>query len=457
MSALSTQSLFDGFADDSVDSTSSTTSTLAVRMRPQGVDDVFGQAHVLSKEKPLYQAIMGNNPHSMILWGPPGCGKTTIAKLLATHKVMLFLQLSAVLDNLQTVRQAIEKAKAHQPKQSILFIDEVHRFNKSQQDAFLPHIEDGTIIFVGATTENPSFEINRALLSRCQTYRLKPLDDEALQHTLSKAIEFLATENTLSICLEEKAQQLLIASCGRDARRLLNSLELSFQISHQTGDNPANVVIEASAIEQALGDKVVQFDKGGDVWYEQISALHKSVRGSSVDGALYWYCRMLAGGCDPLYIARRLLAIASEDVGNADPRALPLALAAWQTYERLGAAEGERAIAHACVYLACAPKSNAIDVAFKTAKQCVRENEDYAVPLHLRNATTQLMKQLRYGEGYRYAHHEPEAYADGESYLPEPLKDKVFYQPNERGLEIKIKEKLNYLRDLDRKSTKKRW
>lgn len=444
------QSLF----TDSALSFNQSSSNLAQRIRPKEVENVFGQAHLLSKDKPLYQAIVGETLHSMILWGPPGCGKTTIAKLLAYQKEALFLQLSAVLDNLQTVRSAIAQAKNHQPKQSILFIDEVHRFNKSQQDAFLPHMEDGTIIFVGATTENPSFEINKALLSRCQTYTLKPLDDCALQQTLIQGKEFLEEENKLIITLSKQAEQLLVNGCHRDARRLLNVLELAFQLTEKSSQE---IHIDVVQVEKALGDKLPQFDKRGDLWYDQISALHKSVRGSSPDGALYWYARMLAGGCDPLYIARRLLSIASEDIGNADPRALPLALAAWQTYERLGAAEGERAIAHACVYLACAAKSNAIDVAFKKVKQCVKEHEDYGVPHHLRNAPSKLMKDQGFGTDYRYAHNEPNAYAHGESYLPQALKDSVFYHPNERGLEIKIKEKLDKLRALDKQSAKQRW
>jgi putative ATPase len=437
--------------------TSKSHSSLAERIRPEGIEAVFGQQHLLSPGKPLYQAIQGKNPHSMILWGPPGCGKTTIAKLLSQHKNFLFIKLSAVLDNLQNVRSAIQQAKAVKPKQTILFIDEVHRFNKSQQDAFLPHIEDGTIIFVGATTENPSFEINRALLSRCQTYTLKALEDNALEQSLANGKKHLEQENKITITFEPDAEKLLISGCNRDARRLLNVLELSFQMSNQSEENATVLEINTEVVQQALGAKVANFDKGADIWYDQISALHKSVRGSSPDGALYWCCRMLAGGCDPLYIARRLLAIASEDVGNADPRALPLALSAWQTYERLGAYEGERAIAHACIYLACAPKSNAIDVALKEAKKLVQQNEDYEVPLHLRNAPTKLMKDLKYGEGYRYAHNEPDAYASGESYFPKELEGTQFYKPTERGLEIKIKEKLQRLKQLDQKSSQKRW
>ncbi len=419
---------------------------LADRMRPRSLAEYRGQAHILGPDKPLRQAIERNQLHSMIFWGPPGTGKTTLARLLANASGYAFHTLSAVLAGVKDIRVAVERAKqvkAETGQGTVLFIDEVHRFNKSQQDAFLPHVEDGTFLFVGATTENPSFELNNALLSRARVYVLKSLSGEDLLAVLRHALEDSERglgEQSLEIA-DEDLERLARAADG-DARRALNLLESAAGLAEEGRILPETV-------KEVCAGQLRRFDKGGEVFYDQISALHKSVRGSSPDAALYWLCRMLDGGCDPLYIARRVVRMASEDIGNADPRALELALNAWQVQERLGSPEGELAIAQAVVYMACAAKSNAVYMAFKAAMKDARQTGSLEVPLHLRNAPTKLMKELGYGKTYRYAHDEPEAYAAGETYLPDELQGRRYYEPVPRGLEIRIGEKLAHLRELD--------
>ncbi|MBC3767758.1 replication-associated recombination protein A [Neptunicella marina] len=427
---------------------------LAARMRPKKIDEYFGQSHIVAPGKPLYQAIQVGRAHSMILWGPPGTGKTTLAELIARHANAHLERISAVTSGVKDIRNAIEAAKYHassRGKSTILFVDEVHRFNKAQQDAFLPFIEDGTVTFIGATTENPSFELNNALLSRTRVYLLKSLSNEELQDILTRA---LSDEEKglgqLSIRIDEEARNKLCDLSGGDARRLLNYLELS-------ADFADDQHISLDTIKQAVGDKVSQFDKGGDHFYDMLSALHKSVRGSSPDGALYWYARILQGGGEALVVARRLLAIASEDIGNADPRALEVTLNAWDIYHRVGPAEGERAIAQALIFCASAAKSNAVYMAFSQAKDDAKNLPDYDVPLHLRNAPTKLLKEMGHGAEYRYAHNEPGAFAAGESYLPPELATRQYYQPNERGMEKQIKAKLEYLQQLNQQSELKRY
>ncbi|MEE4376435.1 MAG: replication-associated recombination protein A [Candidatus Competibacteraceae bacterium] len=423
---------------------------LADRIRPQCLTEFVGQTHLLATGKPLRTAIERGNPHSMILWGPPGSGKTTLARLLAVHGGAQFLAISAVLAGVKEVRDAVERAKQlwrDEQRRTVLFVDEVHRFNKAQQDAFLPYVEDGTLIFVGATTENPSFALNNALLSRLRVYVLQALDHADIRalidHALTDPKRGLG-QRTLSVAEEQREQLAQIAD--GDARRALNLLELAADLVAARGGDMAMALTEVMA-----GSDVRRFDRGGDLFYEQISALHKSVRGSQPDAALYWFSRMVDGGCDPRYIARRVLRMASEDIGNADPRGLHIALDAWETYERLGSPEGELALAQALVYLACAPKSNAVYSAYKAASSDAQQQGSLEVPLHLRNAPTALMKKLGHGKGYRYAHDEAEGYAAGESYFPKALGERRYYQPVARGLEIKIGERLAYWRALDHK------
>jgi putative ATPase len=424
---------------------------LAARMRPTGLDSYFGQEHLLAKGKPLREALDAGVLHSMILWGPPGVGKTSLAKLIATLCDAHFIAVSAVLAGVKEIRAAIDEAKqqAQYGRQTILFIDEVHRFNKAQQDAFLPFVEDGTVIFIGATTENPSFELNNALLSRTRVYRLQGLTDTALLQIVEHAIA--AQPDAPDIAVEQR--QRLIEAADGDARRALNLLELAMDMAGMQNKSS----VDAAVMDEVLSGHVRRFDKGGDLFYEQISALHKAVRGSSPDAALYWYVRMLDGGCDPLYMARRVVRMATEDIGNADPRALQIALNAWDVQERLGSPEGELAIAQAVVYMACAAKSNAVYAAYNAVKAEISASPSYDVPIHLRNAPTKLLKQSGYGAEYRYAHDEPNGYAAGENYFPEELKDKVYYHPVDRGLEKKIAEKLAYLRGLDQSSASKRY
>ena len=424
---------------------------LAARMRPTGLDNYFGQEHLLAKGKPLREALDAGILHSMILWGPPGVGKTSLAKLIAALCDAHFISLSAVLSGVKEIRAAIDEAKqqAALGRQTILFIDEVHCFNKAQQDAFLPFVEDGTVIFIGATTENPSFELNNALLSRTRVYRLQSLTDDALLQIVQQALA--KQGGAVSIALPQLAR--LVQAADGDARRALNLLELVLDMAGMQNKNAVDVAV----MDEVLSGHVRRFDKGGDLFYEQISALHKAVRGSSPDAALYWYVRMLDGGCDPLYIARRVVRMATEDIGNADPRALQLALNAWDVQERLGSPEGELAIAQAVVYMACAAKSNAVYAAYNAARKDIADAPSYDVPLHLRNAPTSLMKSSGYGTEYRYAHDEPMGYAAGENYFPEELKDKSYYHPVDRGLEKKIAEKLAYLRGLDVASSTKRY
>lgn len=430
---------------------------LAARMRPRTLAEYIGQSHLLAEGKPLYRAILAGHAHSMILWGPPGTGKTTLAEIIAGHFNAEVERLSAVTSGVKEIREAIERAKINQQagRRTLLFVDEVHRFNKSQQDAFLPYIENGTIIFIGATTENPSFELNNALLSRARTYILKPLQAveilKILQNALADKTRGLGSE---SFVLEDDVLSLLSDYVNGDARYALSCLELMADMAQSTSKGK---LLNKTLLTEILGERQALFDKGGDRYYDLISALHKSIRGSSPDGALYWFTRILAVGGDPLYVARRLLAIASEDVGNADPRAMQIALAAWDCYTRVGAYEGERAIAQAVIYLAVAPKSNAIYTAFNQAKKLVKETADYDVPEHLRNAPTALMKSLGYGEEYRYAHNEPNAYAAGENYFPPELSETVFYIPSERGMEKQIKEKMAWLKAQDEQSQQKRY
>lgn len=426
---------------------------LAARMRPKHIKQFIGQSHLLAKGKPLATALAQRTVHSMILWGPPGTGKTTLAQLLAKNAQAHFVTLSAVLTGVKEVRQLMVHAEQrYQEKQqaTVLFMDEIHRFNKAQQDAFLPYVEEGTITLIGATTENPSFALNNALLSRVRVYVLQPLTEEELLMLIEQALadpENGFGKQTITFPLELRRHLASVAD--GDARRCLTLFEILIELATAEQGNEQSLSITAELLQQVLTERSRRFDKGGDEFYDQISALHKAVRGSSPDAALYWLVRMLDGGCDPLYIARRIVRMASEDIGNADPRALQLALNAWEAQERLGSPEGELALAQAVIYLACAAKSNAVYTAFTAARAEVEKSGSLAVPLHLRNAPTKLMKQLGYGKHYRYAHDEPNAYAAGENYFPEELKGQRYYYPVERGLEIKIKEKLAELRKLD--------
>jgi putative ATPase len=429
---------------------------LAARMRPERFEHYIGQEHILAPGKPLRRAIEAGQCHSMILWGPPGTGKTTLAELMAHYCQAEVERVSAVTSGVKEIRAAIEKARDNKFRgiRTLLFVDEVHRFNKSQQDAFLPHIEDGTIIFIGATTENPSFELNNALLSRARVYLLKRLDESAIEAIIRQALtdpRGLAHE---PLVFAEGVLKGLVQLVDGDGRKALNYLEL---LNDMAEELDGHKLIDRQLLAEVTGERMARFDNQGDVYYDLISAVHKSIRGSAPQAALYWYARIVAAGGDPLYVARRLLAIASEDIGNADPKAMQVALAAWDCFERVGPTEGERAIAQAIVYLACAPKSNAVYTAWKAALQDAKELADYEVPAHLRNAPTKLMSELGYGAEYRYAHAEPGAYAAGECFFPPELAGREYYQPSDRGLEKQIAQKLAYLAELDAQSPRKRY
>lgn len=425
---------------------------LAARLRPKTLDEFFGQQHLLGEGKPLRTAILQGHLHSMILWGPPGSGKTTLAKLIAQYSHARVETISAVLAGVKDIRAAVERAqqaRSEKNQPTILFVDEVHRFNKAQQDAFLPHVEEGTLTLIGATTENPSFELNNALLSRTRVYVLKRLEQEDLLNVIEHALQ--DKERGLgnrSIEFPQKLREQLVVAADGDARQALTLLEIAADLAVE---KEGRSYITEETLKEILTGSLRRFDKYGEYFYDQISALHKSVRGSSPDAALYWLSRMLDGGCDPDYLARRIVRMASEDIGNADPRALQLTLNAWEAYERLGSPEGELALGQAVVYLACTAKSNAVYTAFNQAKQDVKALGTLDVPLHLRNAPTKLMRELDYGKNYRYAHDEADAYAAGEKYFPEVMGEKIYYHPAPRGLEIKIAEKLKHLRELNEK------
>jgi putative ATPase len=422
---------------------------LAEQLRPRTLDDVVGQAHLLGAGKPLRLAFESKKPHSMILWGPPGVGKTTLARLMADAFDAEFIAISAVFSGVKEIREALTRAELtlqQHGRHTILFVDEVHRFNKAQQDAFLPYVERGLVTFIGATTENPSFEVNSALLSRAAVYVLQPLSDDELLVLLHRSFSKYLFLNNIS----DEAKSRIIGYADGDARRLLNLVEQLADAAEETH----RTEIDEAFVKQTLTQSLRRFDKGGDQFYDQISALHKSVRGSSPDAALYWMVRMLDGGADPLYLGRRIVRMASEDIGLADPRALRMALDACETYERLGSPEGELALAEVVIYLAVAPKSNAAYSAYNAARALVREDKSRPVPEHLRNAPTKLMKDLGFGANYRYAHDEAGAYAAGETYFPDGMTPPKLYQPTEFGLELKIREKLEYLRSLDRKARK---
>ncbi len=438
-------SLFGGTADPEEAVPGPDTRPLADRMRPTTLEAFVGQAHLVGADKPLRRAIASGHLHSMVLWGPPGTGKTTLAKLVATYCNARFLQLSAVLSGVKEIRAAVDTARATRAadgRATLLFVDEVHRFNKSQQDAFLPHVEDGTFIFIGATTENPSFELNNALLSRARTYVLKALDVADVRAVIDQALADEARGlGGLRLQVAGVVRERLAALADGDARRALNLLEIMADLAGEGG-----TVDDALLGEVAGGAALRRFDKGGEAFYDQISALHKAVRGSAPDAALYWLARMLDGGCDPAYLARRVLRMAVEDIGTADPRALALTLDAWQAYERLGSPEGELALAEAVVFMACAAKSNAVYKAFGAAMEDARSLGTLDVPLHIRNAPTRLMKELGYGAGYRYAHDEPDALSPGQSYFPEAMEPRIYYHPVPRGLEARIREALERIR-----------
>ena len=426
---------------------------LAARMRPRSIGDFIGQEHILGPDAPLGRAVRSGSLHSMILWGPPGVGKTSLARMLAETTDAHFQSISAVLGGVKDIRAAVDAAqseRASRGRRCILFVDEVHRFNKGQQDAFLPFVEDGTVVFVGATTENPSFELNSALLSRARVYKLRSLDLEDIVRVLARALANDPLLQEQGLRIDDESLARLARAADGDARRSLNLLEVAADLAHEGR-------IDEAVLAELFGGDARRFDKGGDVFHDQISALHKAVRGSSPDAALYWFARMLDGGCDPLYVARRVVRMASEDIGNADPRGLSIARDAWETQERLGSPEGELAIAQAVAYLACAPKSNAVYVAWKAARAEVEAGGSIEVPMHLRNAPTTLMKSMGHGAEYRYAHDEPDAHAAGENYFPAELADRRYYNPVERGLEKQIAEKLRSLRERDAASPLQRY